>query len=420
MNIFVTGINHKTAPLEVREKLSFNGDMQKRASIEICKQEAVDECILFSTCNRTEAYIYSGKDNFDHSTVEKLLCDLKGENVYELKKYFYTYKSRKAVKHLFNVASGLDSQVFGEDQILGQIKGAYEAAMSTGTSSVILNTLFRHAVTSAKKIKTNTSLSMNSVSTGSLAVKLASDMFEGELKNKCVLIIGMGKIGRLTLRNLLSKGVEKIYVTNRTHGKSEELARESGKICVLNYGERYSVINESDVIISSTSSPHYTITGDMVERYLADNKTRVFIDLAVPRDIDTAVAQLPGVKYFNMDSLQDAACENFEKRLLEGKKAEQLIDEFVYDFEKWYHFRDALPVIKDIQRYASSMANDKISHAIGRLKNASDEDKEIVKASVNNIVNSILNRFIYSVRENNSKEDVEAYFRCLGEAMKDA
>ncbi|MCX7923582.1 MAG: glutamyl-tRNA reductase [Clostridia bacterium] len=419
MNIYISGINYRTTPLELREKLSFNMDEQKRALADIHKLPAVSECVILSTCNRTEVYIYCDSENFDNSNVEKLLCDIKGLSTYEFKKYFYAYSGVNAVKHLFKVASGLDSMVLGEDQILGQVKEAHDISLSAGTSSVVLNTLFREAVTAAKKVKTYTDLSRNSISVGSLAVKLLSDIFENKLEDKCALIIGLGKIGSIILKNLTSKGIAKIYVTNRSHGKVKDLSKIYPSVHFVDYNDRYSVVNECDIVISSTTSPHYTITRDMLEKSLTDIKQRVFIDLAVPRDIDIEIKELVGIKYFNIDHLTAAADENIDRRLLEATKAEQIIDDFVLEFEKWYGFRKILPVVKEVQKYTEEIVNDKINQTIAKLKYASDEDKDTVRASMANLVNGILNKFVYSVREYGSKEDIEAYFRCLSEVIKD-
>lgn len=418
MNIFVSGINYKTTPLEIREKLSFTASEQKLVLRKVFELESTEECVLLSTCNRTEIYIYSASSNFDNEAIERLLCGFKGLDIYQFKKHFYFYSSGKAVRHLFKVASGLDSMVLGEDQILGQVKAASELAMEEKTSGSILNALFREAVTAAKKVKTFTGLSKNSLSVASLSVKLLFDSFGGNLADKCAMIIGAGKIGALTLKNLTSGGIGKIYVTSRTHGKAEDLSSKLPFVQAVDYNDRYQVINECDIVISSTTSPHYTITRDMLERYMTYDKQRIFIDLAVPRDIDVSIKELSSVRYFNMDDLQLTVDQNIDKRLLEVSRAEEIIDEFILEYEKWYEFRGILPVVKEIQRYTGELLNEKLAQALAKLNCASDEDREVVKASMTSTVNSIMNTFIYNVREHGSKEDLEVYFRCLNDAVK--
>ncbi|NJD04571.1 MAG: glutamyl-tRNA reductase, partial [Ruminiclostridium sp.] len=326
MNVFVSGVNYRKASLEIREKLSFTATEQGVVLKEIKKLHSVDECILLSTCNRTEVYIFSDSSSFNNEVVEMLLCKSKGLDIYEFKKYFYFYSSAKAVMHLFKVASGLDSMVLGEDQILGQVKSACETAMEAGTSGSILNGLFREAVTAAKKVKTYTGLSKNSLSVASLSVKLLTDFFGGILENKSALVIGTGNIGKLTLKNLISKGIGKIYVTNRTHGTAEDLSKGLPSVQSVEYNDRYSIINVCDIVISSTASPHYTITRDMLEKSLTCVRQRVFIDLAVPRDIDVSIKEMPAASYFNMDDLQMSVDRNIDNRLLEVSRAEEIID----------------------------------------------------------------------------------------------
>jgi len=417
MNIHVCGVNYKAAPVDVREKLSFSPDEQVPALVWIKELDGVKECVLLSTCNRTEVYVYSESECFNSSVLENRICEIKGLNPYNFKKYFYFYSGLKAVRHLFKVASGLDSMVLGEDQILGQVKLAQDTAHEAGTSMVILNTLFREAITAAKKVKTCTNLSKKPVSIGTLGVKLVQDVFGGKLDDRTALIIGAGKIGTITLKNLISAGIGKVYITNRSHGRSHDLLSRYPALNLVDYHSRYSVMDEADIIISSTSSPHYTITRDVLEKSVSGGKMRIFLDLAVPRDIDEDIKNIEGVVYYNIDHLKETARENADEKLMEAIKAGQVIDEFVIEFEKWYSFRNVLPLVKEIQRYTGDFVQEKINDAISRLKTASDEDKETIKNSMTSIVNSILNKFVYSIRENGTREDIEAYFRCLGKVM---
>jgi len=418
MNIFVTGVNYKKTPLEIREKLSFTKEEHATVLGELKKHDSVNECVLLSTCNRTEVYVYSHSNFFNSEIVEKCLCDMKGLDIFEYKKYFYFYSSTKAVKHLFKVASGLDSMVLGEDQILGQVKTACELAMEAGASGSILNGLFREAVTAAKKVKTYTGISKNSLSVASLAVKLLSDYFGGNLEDKTALIIGAGKIGRIALKNLLSKGVGMVYVCNRTHGKADVIAEGLPNVKAVNYDDRYNVINKCDIVISSTTSPHYTITRDMLEKSLTDVRQRAFVDLAVPRDIDVSIKEMPNTGYFNMDDLKLTVERNIDFRMLEVSRADEIIDQSVFEFQKWYDFREVLPVVKEIQRYTGELLDRKIQQTVAKLKTASSEDVEVVKASITNIVKSIMNTFVFNVRKCASKEEMEIYFKCLDNIIK--
>lgn len=417
MNIYVSGVNYKTTPLEIREKLSFDADEGQKLLDEVIKLQHVSECVFLSTCNRTEVYIYSDSSSFSIEEAENLICKIKGVNVYDIRKYFYFYNGLKAVKHLFNVACGLDSMVLGEDQILGQVKDAHGLSLERGTSSAVLNTLFREAVTTAKKVKTNTELSKNSVSVGSQAVKLLLDLFDGQLDDKTALIIGMGKMGSITLKNLCARGIGKVFITNRTHGKASDFTETFSNIAIVDYDRRYSVMEQCDIVISSTSSPHYTITADMLEKSIKSVRRRVFVDLAVPRDMDTDIRKLAGVMYYNMDDLQVAVDKNMDIRQIEASKAEDIISTALVEFERWYETRGILPVIRDIQKYIGGMVEAKVEHTLSKLKSTCEDDREAVKAAISGTAASILNLFVYSVRDYAGKEDIEAYFRCLDSVL---
>lgn len=420
MNIHVCGINYKAAPLEVREKLSYNCDEQKEVIKKVHELKYVNECVLLSTCNRTEVYIYCSQDQFDSSCVEELICSTKGINVYDFKKYFYFYSGAKAVRHIYKVSCGLESLVLGEDQILGQVKSAHETAMKAGTTSVILNTLFREVITAAKKIKTCTDLSKKPISVASVAVKFISDQFKGVLDDKAALVIGSGEIGTIAMKNLVSKGIGQVYITSRSHSKASEVVKHYSKVQIVDYHKRYLFIDEADIVISCTSSPHYTITADMLEKSFSCNKKRVFVDLAVPRDIDVSIRDIVGVEYYNIDHLKSASDANTRKRLSEALKAEKMIEEFITDYERWYEFRNVLPMVKEIQEEVHRIANEKAERTISRLKSATEGDKEIVRQCIRNVVNCMMNRFVYRIKENGTKDDIRAYFKCLNEVSKEA
>jgi len=417
MNIFVSGVNYRTMPLEIRERMSFNRQERADALRALMRNADIKECIMLSTCNRTEVYVYSENAAFDSGAVEDALCSFKGMETYGYKKYFYFYAGVKAARHIFKVSCGLDSMVLGEDQILGQVKEALELSMQTNSSSVVLNTLFREAITAAKEIKTTTGLSRSPVSIGSLAVKFASDIFGGDLKNRTVMLIGTGKIGVITLKNLESSGVQKIYVTNRTHGRSLDVTKLYANAVPVEYNERYGRMDECDIVISSTSSPHYTITQDMLQKSLITPKTRVFIDLAVPRDMDAGIKAVEKVMYLNIDDFHAVKCENMGKRMDEAAKAERIIDSYLADFERWHEFQSAIPLVKEVREYSYGMVNEKLDQSMSRLKNVSEEDRELVKSSMAAAVESILNKLVYSVRDYGDKEDIKAYFRCVNNAL---
>lgn len=413
MNIFITEVNYRTTPLDIREKLSFSAVEQKQAVKAVFQLEGVTECVLLSTCNRTEVYIYTTTGALEIDKIQELLCRIKSVDIYDYKKYFNVFHGLKAVQHLFKVACGLDSMVLGEDQILGQVKDAYEIAMELGTSSSVLNTLFRDAITVAKRAKTQTGISKSALSVGSLTVKLLMELYQEQFREKCFLMIGTGKMGTITLKNLLDKDIKKLYVTNRTHGKIEDLSKIYQNVETIDYHSRYSIMDQCDIIISATMSPHYTITKDLLEKAISIPKERVFIDLAVPRDIDTSIKDLTGVQYFSMDDLKVVAERNVDKRKLEIARVEEIIGQFLAKYQKWYEFRDFLPLLQEVQDYTQSTVEERISQTLQKLKHLSPAEKEIVKNALIGVSDEILNKFIYSVREYGSEDDIKNYFGCL-------
>jgi glutamyl-tRNA reductase len=419
MNLLVVGVNYRKTPVEIREKLNFSIEEQKSALKQIVNMDGILECTILSTCNRTEIYVFHEDPHYDSIYLEKKFCSLKGLDIYSIKKYIYVYSSIKAVRHLFKVASGLDSMVLGEDQILRQVKNAYDLSIEEGSSKGMLNTLFREGITAAKKVKTFTEISKTSVSVGTHAVRLIEREFNYDLKDKSALIIGAGKIGAITLKNLFSKGIGKVYITNRTCGKIEDISKLYKNVIAIDYSKRYSVIENCDIVISSTASPHYTVTKELLENALKTYKKRIFLDLAVPRDIDLSIIELPSVSCFNIDHLMIEVNKNMDYKLSEVSKAEEIINQYVNDFEHWYYFREALPVVKDVQRFADEVLSEKTGYLINRLANASDEERDMVKHVIKSTVNEILSKLLYSIRENSSKEDMQAYFRCLKEIMKE-
>lgn len=390
MGIQIISISHKIAPLSIREKFAFTKEQQEEIMRRMVNQLDGTECVVLSTCNRTEMYVFADLERKSRvfQLMEEVLLEAaqidEEEDVRSCLLFFY---GRKAIQHLFDVAAGLDSMVIGEDQILGQVKTAHQQAMDIGTTGVYLNTFFRMAVTAAKKVKTDTKLSRTSVSTATLAIKAAEEVL-GTLKGKKVMVIGAtGKIGGIVLMNLLSLGEMEIYVTMRSnqmlgtkHGQNEYR--------MIEYEDRYEYIDQMDVIISATASPHYTLTMHRLKAGLKTEKPRVFVDLAVPMDIDARVSTFGNSSYYNIDDFTRIAKENNQKKRKEAKAAAEILEEYELQFEQWMVFQKALPVMANIKKDFMKMA----------------EKKGVEKA---------FDQMFYRVRENNTPEDLENFFRCL-------
>lgn len=351
MDISLISISHKNAPLEVRARFAFPVEAQEELMRQVIARNIAEECVFISTCNRTEIYTYHACPGSNFIKMQALLFEFAGIQVEEeMGDYVRMYQGSKAIKHLFHVAAGLDSMVMGEDQILGQVKRAHEQAHQIGTCGVYLNTLFRYAVTAAKKVKTETDLSRTTVSMATMAIK-AAEQGLGTLHGKKVMLIGAsGKIGSVVLKNLQCIEGAKVCITSRNMIQAKEDHHHRITYQVMEYDNRYELMDEMDVIISATASPHYTVTYGKLSKVLKTEKPRVLIDLAVPIDIEAKVEQIPGVKRFDVDDFQELARVNNEKKQHEVQAADQILAEIQKDFERWMVFQLSLPKIEQLKK----------------------------------------------------------------------
>lgn len=390
MGIQIISISHKIAPLPIREMFAFTKEQQESMMRDMTAYPGILECVVLSTCNRTEMCVYaeSEKEGEVFGRMEEVL--LKEAGVREeddVGKYLLFYAGQKAVHHLFGVAAGLDSMVIGEDQILGQVKSAHNQAREAGTTGVYLNTLFRMAVTGAKKVKTKTELSKTSVSTATLALKVAEKEL-GTLKGKKVLIIGAsGRIGGIVLMNLQALHQAEIFVTTRRN-KVISTKHGNNDFSMIEYEERYDYLDEMDVVISATKSPHYTFTNNNMKKRLVTQKPRVFVDLAVPMDIEGKIGNLPDTFYYNIDDFTRIAKENNQKKIKEAENASEILGEYELQFLQWMVFQKSLPVMARVRENFLEVA----------------EKKGVEKA---------FDHLFYWVRENNTPQALENFFECL-------
>ena len=390
MGIQIISISHKIAPLHVREMFAFTKEQQEEMMRRMTDCLEVSECVVLSTCNRTEMYVYSesGSEGVVFNRMEDVLLECAGAQEEEdIGNYLLFFHGKKAIQHLFEVAVGLDSMVIGEDQILGQVKEAHKQARAIGATGVYLNTFFRMAVTSAKKVKTDTDLSRTSVSTATLAIKVAEEAL-GSLRGKKVMIIGAtGKIGGIVLMNMLSLNGPEVYVTTRSN-KVISTKHGQNNFLTIEYEDRYDYIDAMDVIISATSSPHYTLTCSRLRKCMRSNKPRVFVDLAVPMDIESRVSDIGGVAYYNIDDFTRIAKENNQKKLQEARAATGILEEYELQFEQWMVFQKSLPIMAKVR-------------------------DNFMKVTEHKGVEKAFDHLFYWVRENNDPEDLEMFFRCL-------
>ena len=392
MSIQLVSISHKTAPLHIRALFAFDAQTQTALMEKIRSLPLIEECVVIATCNRTEIYTYSSVKDSEREIFEwirKMLARTVG-TAHDISGVLRFYYGPGAEHHLFEVACGLDSMVIGEDQILGQVKNAYQKAMAQHMCGTYLNAFFRYAVTAAKKVKTDTRLSKTPVSTASVCIKAAQD-YVGRLEHKKVLLIGAtGKIGGIVAKNLMSDYKPQLYVTARGAGKVRQIREDHRGYTYteIPYERRYDFIGEMDVVISATASPHYTLTREKVSKCITPGKRMAFMDLAVPPDIESSIGELPGVGCFNIDDFAKTARENNEKKLREAGAAKTILETYETEFKKWMLFQQALP---DIRRVKESVASDCETKGIDRA----------------------VSRLFFKIRENADVDTLERFLKCL-------
>ncbi len=337
MNII--SISYKTTPVNIRELFAFSKEEQEEFLKLVQRQGQIKEIVLVSTCNRTEIY-FSG-DSKVIPVMEQLLSDFKQAALEDVRKYLLVYNGERAIRHLFQVTCGMDSMVLGEDEILGQMREAYEKALGLGSTGYLLNTLFQAAIACAKQIKTDTKLSKTPISIGTL---VANEIFRFPKEGKKVLIIGLtGKMGTIIMKNIYCRQKIEIIGTSRSHNSREEYSANYEKVTMVDYKMRYQYMDEADVIISATTSPHYTVTFHELADNLHTRKERLFIDLSVPMDIDEDITGINKVKLYNIDYFKEASKHNSLRKEEEADRAGSILEEHLEETKKELCFHDFLP-----------------------------------------------------------------------------
>jgi len=413
MNIVLIGMNHKTAPLEIRERLPLSSRNNVHPLLEMIKIPQIKEAFYLSTCNRVEA-LASAVDA--KAVVERLKefifphGDLTSE---EMARCLYVYFDHEAVRHLFRVASSIDSLVMGEPQILGQVKEAYRQAAELRTTGVILNRVVHHAFRVAKRVRTETEIAGNAVSVSFAAVELAKKIF-GALKGKTVLLIGAGEMSELAARHLIKYGVDRILIANRTYTRALEMARDfhAGVIEFDRLGEG---LRDADIVISSTGAPGYVINAEMVAAALHRRKSRLLflIDIAVPRDIDPAAGNIDNVYLYNIDNLQEIVDENLNNRRREAEKAEAIIEEEALKYREWFGTLKVVPTIVSLREKVEGIITGELGRSLSWMRNLSPEQRKNVEILASSILNKVLHDPIAALKEESQNGGALPYIAAL-------
>ncbi len=389
MSLITIGINHKTAPLDLRERLAFTPQSLPEALLSLKKLDHIEEASILSTCNRTEIYCVTTKDN-DQAIIQ-WFSHFHGVDKDQIKQHLYLHAHEETVRHAMEVACGLDSMVLGEPQIAGQMKNAYALANEHGTIGLILGKLYQRVFAVSKQVRTDTDIGSSPVSVAFAAVSLAKQIF-GDLKQTTVLLVGAGETIELATRHLHSQGVNKIIIANRSVERAQKLADEfQGEAISLQ--QIGSHLYRSDIVISSTASPLPIIGKGTVERALKQRRHEpVFmVDLAVPRDIEPEVNELDDIYLYSVDDLQSVISENMENRQQAAQQAHEIIDTQVTHFLDWQRSLGAVDIIAQIRQHTQNISNEVLNKAKKQLA-AGQRPEEVLDYLAHTLTNKFLHQ----------------------------
>ncbi len=416
-DIVLVGINHKTAPVELRECIAFSKEESVTAVQSLLGLADLNEVILFSTCNRVEVLLVTDKKSRAISTTKKFIADFNKIPLEQFENALYVYEEDEAVRHIFRVASSLDSMVVGEPQILGQIKDGYRTATAINASGAILNRLLHRTFFVAKRIRTETGIGDRAVSISFAAVELGRKIF-GTLEGKTVLLIGAGEMAELSVEHLIRNKAGDIYVANRTLENGVALADKfNGQ--VLRFEEISDCLKFIDIIISSTGASEFVITRDQVKGVLRVRRSRplFFIDIAVPRDIAPSVNRLSNSCVYDIDDLKDVIDENMEDRQQEAVKAERIVDEAVINFRQWHASLNVVPTIIALRNKVESIAQAEIKKTL-QLNKFPDSSVEALNKMAVSLINKILHDPTIFLKRNGMLADKSLYIDAVRKLFK--
>lgn len=395
----MVGLSHKTAPVEVRERLSFSSPQLKESILRLKANEEVLECVILSTCNRVEIYTTVEKSELGVAMMKDFLHSYQPDMPLDsIAQHLYIHKNEWVVRHLFRVASSLDSMVVGETQILGQVKEAFDTALLNKTTGVVLNKLFKKSISVAKRVRTETKIGESAVSISFAAVELAKKIFSN-LGNKTGMLIGAGEMGELAAQYLVNSGIKEIVVSTRNYERALNLAKSyNGR--VARFEDFLSEMAHTDVVICSTGAPNYIIRYEHLKEIIHKRKNRpiFLIDISVPRNIDPDINNIDNVFLYDIDDLQSVVETNLKARREEAEKAEQIIDEEVNTFTKWFKSLEVVPTIVALKDKMEEIRRKELERTMGRLRSLSPEEIQIIEGLTNTIVNKILHNPLVALK----------------------
>ena len=413
INLILVGVNHKTTPVEIREKLAFTKGKIEKSVDRLFNFPDIIEHTILSTCNRVEIYARANCQDSAIKAIKQFICDFHEVSPVELEDHFYSYRNEEAVEHLFRVSSSLDSMILGEAQILGQVKDAYSLAKDLRSTGLVLNQLFEKAFSIAKKVREETGIAERSVSISSAAVELAQKIFD-DLENRTVMLVGTGEMAELAAKHLISYGVKTVYVTSRTYDRAVNLARTLNG-SALDFEAFKNELHRADIVITSTSAPNFIIKKEMVEKAIHERKNKpiFFIDIAVPRDIEPDVNDLENIYLYDIDDLHVVVSANMKEREKEAENAMNFISQEVTKFNNWVGTLDAVPTIVEIRKKAENIRMQEIEKTLKKISYLSEDDKKLLRQMSSSIVNKILHKPTIKLKQKTQSEDGHVYLKAI-------
>jgi glutamyl-tRNA reductase len=419
MSIVLVGLNHKTAPVAVRERLAFTEEACAEGLRTLVDGEIVNEGLIFSTCNRVEVLATTGSERLaeGQGRIEDFLSQSRCLPHEDFSRHLYSHADDAAVRHVFRVASSLDSMVVGEPQVLGQVRRAYSLAVEAGTAGRVLNRLVHQAFRVAKRVRTETGIASSAVSISYTAVELGRKVF-GNLKDRTVLIIGAGEMAELSAKHLVSAGVSRVLVTNRTASAAQQLASQFGGEAV-DFTRLASHLAEADIVICSTGASEYLITPAIAREALEIRRNRpaFFIDISVPRNIDPEVGRIPNLFIFDIDDLESVIASNIREREREAERAELIVESEVMQFQQSLRTLDIGPTLGALREKLQEIARSEMTRQRQRLGQLTPEQERAIESLLMSTVNKISHPIIYRLKSSydaGETDDVQAWRDIFG------
>lgn len=404
MHLVVVGLNHKTAPVEVREKLAVSEGNLPKALETLNACHCVSECCILSTCNRTEIYAVINHHE-DEDVLIEFISDYHEMDRESFEANLYRHRGHKAVQHIFGVAAGIDSMMVGENQILGQVKNAFCIADESDSTKAILNNLFRQALSVGKRARSETDISRGAFSIGYAAVELAKSIF-GNLHGHTILILGAGKMSELTAKHMLAAGATSIVVANRTFSRAEALAKKLGGQAVT-FEAFPDAMARADIFISSTGSPEPIVKREDMAKTMRMRRDRPLfaIDIAVPRDVESSVGELDNIFLYDIDDLESLVEQSVAEREREIEKVREIVADETHKFSTWMRSLEAVPLIKLLRQRLDGLRDAEWERHSGKLSHLTEKDRETVRAMMQSLVNKISHSPLIKIKEYASDSD---------------